>query len=116
MAPTRCEVIEDYHSANEEPIYIKKGETVKVGEEYSGNPNWKNWRWCENNFGKKGWVPEQILAINGSSGKALSDYSAKELSVLVGDELLVYNKLNGWAWCEKMFGEFGWVPLRNIRY
>ncbi len=116
MAPLKCEVIEDFHSTNEEPIFIKKGEAVLVGNEYSGNPDWKNWRWCENKTGKRGWVPEQLLSITGNTGTAQTDYSAKELSVLVGDELVVYRKLNGWAWCEKMFGEFGWVPLRHLRY
>ncbi|EBF3114969.1 hypothetical protein FHL56_22115 [Salmonella enterica] len=57
-----------------------------------------------------GWVPGQILDRDG--GLAKEDYTARELEVRKGDELVGLKSLNGWMWCERLSdGQSGWVPL-----
>jgi len=107
-------IIKNHKSSFPDPIIIKKGEKVSVGREYSEDPNWPNWIECESLEGKKGWVPKQCLSISSDTGTALCDYSANELNVKIGDEIIVYKLLNGWAWSQNSKGEYGWVPIKNI--
>jgi len=115
MEPKIYRVIKEYKSAYPDPIILKKGERVSVGRKYTDNSDWKGWQWCENVDGKKGWVPEQYINIISDTGIVVCNYSANELSVKVGDEITVYKKQNGWAWSKNSVGEYGWVPLKNIK-
>ena len=107
-------IIKDHKSAFPDPIILKKGEKVFVGEEYSDDPDWPGWIECKTRIGKKGWVPKQYLKISGDAAIVLCDYNANELDVKVGDEVVVYEFINGWAWSKKSTGEHGWIPIRNI--
>jgi vacuolar-type H+-ATPase subunit I/STV1 len=42
------------------------------------------------------------------------DYNAMELSVQVGEELVVYEIVNGFGMSEKTNGTKGWVPTKNM--
>jgi hypothetical protein len=42
------------------------------------------------------------------------DYDAMELSVQVGEELVVYEIVNGFGMSEKTNGTKGWVPMKNM--
>lgn len=99
-----------------EPIVLKKGEMVMVGEEYKGKGTWKGWIWCESPAGK-GWVPYQIIEmISDSIGKVKEDYIATEMNV-EKDELIEGDKeLNGWVWGRNVTkNEYGWVPLEILK-
>lgn len=100
-------VTKSYVRVYENPIRLKRGERVVLGQcddEYPG------WRWCTNEQGVGGWVPEVLLQGEGDFGVATSDYDAIELTVNVGDILSVEKKQNGWLWCVAASGEKGWVP------
>jgi uncharacterized protein YraI len=107
-------VIKEHISTYPDPIVLKKGERIVVGMEYDKDPEWEGWIWCENINGKKGWAPKQYLKIAGNTGIVRCDYSANELTVKVGEEIIVYKTENGWAWSRNSIGELGWVPLKNI--
>lgn len=101
-------VIKSYKRVYENPIRLRCGEKVVLGrrdDEYSG------WRWCTNEQGIGGWVPEVILQ---NAGIAASDYDAIELTVTAGDILTVETKQNGWLWCVAESGEKGWVPESHV--
>ena len=113
-ATSRYRVVKSYRSSNADPIILRKGDTVRVGHDYEGDPEWKDWIWCESKTDKGGWVPRSLITIRGSTGTAREDYSACELNIQKGETLNVIAILNGWAWSRRTNGESGWVPLRNL--
>jgi hypothetical protein len=113
VKPEHYRVIRAYNSPYPDSIFFRKGEKVAVGQEFKETPVWKNWLWCEGN-GKKAWVPKRYLVINGAYGVFNTDYDALELSVEVGDELIVHSVVNGFGMSEKLDGTKGWVPMRNL--
>jgi hypothetical protein len=114
MKPKHYEVTKDYKSPYPVPIVFQKGEKVKVEQEFKEDPDWENWFWCEGNSNKKAWVPKQYLDIAGVTAKIDRDYNAMELSVQVGEELVVYEIVNGFGMSEKTNGIRGWVPMKNM--
>ena len=108
-------VTEEYISPYPHPIIFQKGDSVKIGEEFTENPEWEKWIWCEGTNNRKAWVPKQYLDVRGKKGTFKREYNAMELSVSVGDRLCVYESLNGFAFAEKTDGVSGWVPLKNIK-
>ena len=111
----RYRVIENYRSPYPDPIIFHKGEDVQVGKEFSDDPDWKDWVWCEGKHGNKAWVPKQYLKTEAGLGVLLTEYNARELSVAVDEVIQVYEIVNGFGMSEKQNGERSWVPLRNLR-
>jgi len=103
--------ISGYKASKKSLIELRAGDIVTTGEEYEDNPNWIGWIKCIHPItGKAGWVPKQILRIHGDQGKALCDYSAKELTIKKGAIVEVLKSMNGWSWCRTEPGEEGWMP------
>jgi hypothetical protein len=107
-------VIEAYRSPYPEPILFQKGEVVVVGEEFSDDPDWLGWIWCEGGGGNSAWVPEQYLQVRDGRGVFLRDYNAMELSISAGETLGVGEIVNGFGMAQKPDGLRGWVPMRNL--
>lgn len=110
-------VIQAYRSAYPDPITFSQGTPLRIGQAYAGSEDWPNWLWCSVAGHAAGWVPEQIIErLDAHNGVALADYSAQELDVDVGDELLGQRVLNGWAWCLHVARQAaGWVPLQCLQ-
>jgi len=108
-------VVKAYQTTVADPITLKRGETIKVGQPYEDDPEWRGWVWCQNDAGQRGWVPQALIAEHGAMGCVLADYTARELSVQEGEDLGVIRVLNGWAWARRINGETGWVPLRHLQ-
>lgn len=110
-------VIRSHKSNYPNPIFLKKDEKVKVGHTYEGEGDWKNWVFCEDEYGGKGWIPKQIIATEqGEIGTILEAYTAKELHIEIGETLIAIKELNGWMWCERILTkEQGWVPKSSIK-
>lgn len=107
-------VTEAYRSPYPRPIIFHKGEKVRVGREFTEDPDWVDWVWCEGQHGNKAWAPQQYLETEAGTGIFKTGYNALELSVSVGEVLKVYEVVNGFAMAEKSDGKLGWVPLRNL--
>ena len=108
-------VIEAYQSPYPEAIIFNKGECVIIGKEFTDDPDWKDWVWCDGEHDNQAWVPKQYLDIEGNTGRFTTDYNALELSVEVGETLNIYEIVNGFGMAEKPNGERGWVPLKNLQ-
>jgi uncharacterized protein YgiM (DUF1202 family) len=108
--PTCCVVVE-YQSAYPDPLVVKAGEELTIGEKKSG---WSGWIWCTNRNGKSGWVPEKYVTRKGDTGTVLHDYASTELSVSVGETLIMGQEESGWIWCTNQKGQSGWVPADNV--
>jgi hypothetical protein len=111
-----CRVISDYQAVYPDPIAMHAGETIEISDKedlWNGRADWV-WLWCTNSQGKSGWVPKTYLEQEGTKGIARFDYTAIELSVHVGEELVAEKEDNGWLWCTNSPGVSGWVPCDNV--
>ncbi len=112
--PEHYRVTKEYRSPYPDPIVFRKGEEVKIGQEFNEDPDWENWVWCEGKNDQKAWTPKQYIDFNGVKGTLNREYNAMELSVKTGEELTVYEIVNGFGMAEKPDGKRGWVPMRNM--
>ena len=113
----RFKVVSDYESTTDnDPIYLEKGDEVVIKERSEDVSQWENWVCCiSRKTGKEGWIPIQILRINGNVGISIKNYSANELTVRIDEIVKGYEELNGWIWSIKLNSqEYGWVPLENV--
>jgi hypothetical protein len=53
-------VIQKHKGNYPNPISLKKGKFIIIGNKYKGPENWNNWVYCHTKE-NKGWVPEQII-------------------------------------------------------
>lgn len=114
----RYRVIKDYQASNPNPFSVSAGETFQVSERseaWNGNPDWI-WVWCTDQRGKSGWAPQNLIALHpdGTTGTARYTYTAAELTVAAGDELVASKEKNGWLWCSDRQGNNGWIPLDSL--
>lgn len=111
----KYKVTSAYIEAPEQPIKIEKGETLQFVKESDPEGEWANWAYCKG-VDKEGWVPKQLLEINGNEVTVLKDYCAKEHNLAVGEVLHAEYELNGWIWCEKEEprGSYAWAPLNHL--
>lgn len=106
-----------HRSEYPDPIVLKQGDALIVGERYDGSEGWDDWYFCSTSAHAGGWVPAQVIARQADgSGHATEDYTARELDVDAGDVLVGGRVLNGWVWCRRdsPAGE-GWVPLLAVQ-
>lgn len=117
MSVKKYLIVSPHESEFPNPITFKKGAPLIVGEEYEGSEGWDNWFLCSTPGQESGWVPGQIIErLVGSTGRALDDYTARELDVQEGELVIGSRTLNGWLWCERYGGSgAGWVPLENLK-
>lgn len=117
MSAKKYLVIAPHESEFPNPITFEKGAPLVVGAKHEGAEGWENWFLCSTPGQEPGWVPGQIIErLDGTAGRALEDYTARELNVREGEEVMGARALNGWLWCEKPAGSAsGWVPLQNLK-
>jgi hypothetical protein len=102
------QVITAYTAAYADPIVLKAGDEVQVGKR---DTEWPAFIWCVGPDGRAGWTLDSVIEQTASGwGKALIDYSARELTVAVGEALTVEGSGGGWLWVVNERGERGWVP------
>ena len=106
-----CRAIAAYRSPYSGPFVLHPGDPLTIGDRKS---EWSGWLWCTDRRGESRWVPEAYVERRGDIGMALCDYDATELSVQVGEELLVDREESGWIWCTNRRGKSGWVPVENL--
>ncbi|MBA6096349.1 MULTISPECIES: SH3 domain-containing protein [Pseudomonas] len=100
-----------------EPMTLKTGDRILVGERYEGPEGWSDWYFCTAPGQQSGFVPGQLLdRLLDGSAKMLEDFTNRELDVVEGQILKGERQLNGWLWATRASdGATGWVPLANIR-
>ena len=113
MDPSPHEVIvrEAYAAQYGDPIAFRHGDPVEVKR---ADTEFTEWLWCRGPDDKEGWVHRSFLSQSSGRAVALSDYSAKELTVAAGEQARLIRVLDGWAFVELDGSGVGWVPERVL--
>ncbi|WP_257013791.1 SH3 domain-containing protein [Serratia fonticola] len=100
-----------HRSEYPDPITFTTGTSLTIGDIYEGDEGWDDWYFCTIANHSGGWVPEQLIERSDKPGHGIAkdDYTAKELDVNEGDELLAIKFLNGWVWSPATLGSRYWL-------
>ncbi len=104
-------VREGYAAQYDDPIALRRDDAVEVQR---ADAEFTEWFWCRGPDGKEGWVHGSFLSRSSGRAVAISDYSAKELTVAVGERGRMIRVLDGWAFVEIGAGRVGWVPVQVL--
>ena len=81
-------VVAAHRSDYPEPVRLRAGDELLVaGPADAPESEWPGWLWCTDPQGRRGWVPEQFLRLDGNRATARCDYDATELTVSMGQEV-----------------------------
>ena len=101
----------EYRAEYRDPIRVTAGERVSVGREDNEFPGWK---WCKASDNREGWVPVELLSNQGGETVVSENYSARELAVQPGEEVMVEQARHDWLLVRNIEGERGWIPASHI--
>jgi uncharacterized protein YgiM (DUF1202 family) len=104
-------IAQDYSTQYPNPITVRAGDRVEVGRDDPENPGW---RWCTGPDGREGWVPEDLLQPDGTGASMRRDYTARELDVRTGTDVVLGETMHGWVWATAADGRSGWIPLSCV--
>ncbi len=107
-------IVERAHRSNyPEPVRLRRGDAVRLGDR---DPDFPGWIRATDPEGRTGWAPEALLDRQGThEAIAVADYDATELNVSPGERLTVRQELAGWYWVCNDQGDLGWVPVASTR-
>jgi len=108
----RARVVQPYRSQYHHPIRFAAGDIVTVGRR---DTDWPAYAWTTTADGNAGWAPIAWLEpLDDGLSVALRDYSAQELDVDAGDELVLHYEVGGWWWAQNPEGRLGYVPATHL--
>jgi hypothetical protein len=102
-----------YETQYPDSLTMNTGDELKILK--TRDEEWPGWLFCESRSGKRGWVPEKSLIIDGDGAVAQQNYMAREVTVMEGEIVRIESVESGWAWVTNMTNETGWVPLKNLK-
>ena len=103
-----------YKSPYPNPILFKKGDEVKIIKEFTEDPDWEDWLWCEGANNNAAWTPKQFIDRSGETGIINCDYNAMELSVEPGEIVIISKIVNGFGIGEKEDGTKSWITMKIL--
>ena len=106
--PLTVRVIADYEPMYADPIRVHAGEPISVSREDDEFPGW---RWCASGDGREGWVPIELIETSGDRSRIIQTYSAIELAVRAGEDVVVHDSRHQWLFVSNSKGEQGWIPV-----
>ena len=80
-ATMRAVVIRDYRRPYDDPIAVRRGDTVSPDKARTEKTDFIGWTWCAAADGREGWVPDGWLDRSGGAYMITRDFSALELTV-----------------------------------
>lgn len=106
-------VVASYETQYPDPLVAEPGNGLTIVKRR--DDEWPGWVFCQNDSGKQGWVPDNILKIEGDRAVAQQSYIAREISAMEGEIVRIEKVESGWAWVTNMTNEAGWLPLKNLK-
>ena len=110
IPPRKVRITREHKPQYSDPIRVAAGETVSVGREDDEFPGWN---WCKASDGREGWVPVELLSTEEPEATVLQGYSALELPVSPGEEVLIEGFMHDWFFVRNSQGERGWIPASH---
>ena len=110
---TMALVVVGYEPQYHDPLTMNSGDALKIVKRR--DEEWPGWVFCESQSGKRGWVPEKSIKIDGEAAVARQNYVAREVTVMEGEIVRIESVESGWAWVTNMTDATGWVPLKNLK-
>lgn len=101
-----------YRRPYADPIRVRAGEFVVP--DFSEPTDIPGWVWCTDARGKSGWTPKSWLARSGNAWVVTRDFDAIELTIEIGDEVLVHFEESGFYWVATTDGRRGWIPVECL--
>ncbi len=114
VAPSNGLVIKEHKASYDKCLKVSPGDVLTIDRSRSVDNEWPGWVWCADKEGLGSWVPEKYLRITANIATALAEYDATELTVAIGDKLIIFHELAGWYWCRDALGRYGWVPVEKV--
>ena len=111
MHVTRYQVKDPHKGTEGEPLIVHRGDRLRFEHRKT---EWPGWIWCTADSDKTAWVPESWTVMEDDTCVMHRDYSARELSVAVGESFTGALIESGWIWGTDEHGRIGWVPLRCL--
>lgn len=112
VALMHARVVRAYRTQYANPIRFAAGDVVTLG---ARDTEWPAFAWTTTADGNAGWAPvDWLKPLGDGRAEALRDYSAQELDVDAGDEVVLHSELGGWWWCEAADGRCGHVPSEHL--
>jgi len=102
-----------YQAQYTDPIEVKVGESVRWMDR-DDDGEFPGWKWAIAADGRAGWAPRRYFGPGDSQSVARRHYSARELSVAAGDEVLEMDGFSGWVTVIDRCGQSGWIPYRGL--
>lgn len=113
MPPEHARIVRDYRTQYANPIRFAAGEIVTLG---ARDTEWPAFVWAMTADGNAGWAPlDWLKPLGDGRAEALRDYSAQELDVDAGDDIVLHHELGGWWWATRNDGRSGWIPDSHFR-
>lgn len=92
---------------------VEAGQVVVLGDE---DDRWRGWFRCTLPDGPSAWVHESFFKPeNAGNARFLENYTAREMSIHIGDPVTVLREVGGWSWVRRESGAEGWVPDEVLR-
>ncbi len=105
--------VEEYRAQYSDPVEVDVGEQVRwVDRDDDGE--YPGWKWAIGADGRGGWVPRRYFGPGEQASRALRHYSARELSLSLGDRVLELDNHSGWMLVQNQRGQRGWVPTSAL--
>ncbi len=100
--PETFRVIKPHQPSDADALTARKGERLSFERRET---EWARWIWCTSDSGKRAWLPENWVEIQGDSCAMKRDYVTTDLAVDVGEVLTPEFEESGWAWATTVTGE-----------
>jgi SH3-like domain-containing protein len=108
----KLRVTRPYNIQYSDPISVRAGERLTIGRRDDAVPGW---RWCTASDGREGWIPVELLSGEEPQTTILQDYSARELQVVDGEEVMIEEARHGWLRVRNQNGTRGWIPADCVK-
>ena len=109
-----AKIIAPQESPDAIPLTLNPGDPVQVVRKHPDRPGYV---WAEDGQISGGWIPFDILDLNGGIPRAKVEYCSAELTVEPGDtvRLMWEDQVHGAWWCEDRHSERGWVRSERLQ-
>ncbi|MCB2113452.1 MAG: hypothetical protein KDD85_07870 [Parvularculaceae bacterium] len=109
LAGREAVAVEDYRPANNDPIAVAAGEIVTP--DATRKSDLFGWIWCAGPDGREGWAPLQWIDRTRTPWRMKRDFDARELTLKIGDRLVLLYGESGFAMARGPDGKQGWAAM-----